>query len=162
MMEQHRQILFPYVLLSIIKNNQILLFKRSTIGQLSLTPFYSLPGGKVEAGETMRQTAVREALEELDIVIEQDDLQFFHVVQEFLPNNYRISKHIELSAFCFIVKNWHGTIRNKEPEIHESLEWFDLDALPHNLVPVQRHVLEMMHKKIPYSEFFMPESFFTR
>jgi 8-oxo-dGTP diphosphatase len=55
----------------IIERNQVVLVKR---GQPPLAGEWSIPGGVLEVGETVRQAAVREALEETGLTVEPGDL----------------------------------------------------------------------------------------
>ena len=48
-------------------NNKVLLCKRNAEG--SLPGFWSCPGGKMETGETAKETAIREFMEETDLSI---------------------------------------------------------------------------------------------
>jgi 8-oxo-dGTP diphosphatase len=55
----------------IIERDQVVLVKR---GQPPLAGEWSIPGGVLEVGETVRQAAVREALEETGLTVEPGDL----------------------------------------------------------------------------------------
>ena len=55
----------------IIENEHVLLIKRA---KEPLLGEWSIPGGLLELGETLRQAAVREALEETGLVVETADL----------------------------------------------------------------------------------------
>jgi 8-oxo-dGTP diphosphatase len=55
----------------IIEENRVVLVKR---GHAPLAGEWSIPGGVLEVGETLRQAAVREALEETGLVVETADL----------------------------------------------------------------------------------------
>ncbi|MCU1270447.1 MAG: hydrolase, family [Acidobacteriaceae bacterium] len=55
----------------IIEDGRVLLIKR---GKAPLLGEWSIPGGMLELGETMRQGAEREALEETGIVVRATDL----------------------------------------------------------------------------------------
>jgi 8-oxo-dGTP diphosphatase len=54
----------------LLDGDSICLIKRKRAGQT----YYLFPGGGVEAGETLEQTAVREAFEELGVQVELDRL----------------------------------------------------------------------------------------
>ena len=55
----------------IIKDGRVLLIKR---GHPPLAGEWSIPGGVLEVGETLRQAAVREAFEETGLTVETSDL----------------------------------------------------------------------------------------
>src|ERR1700687_3711399 len=55
----------------IIKEGRVLLVKR---GPPPLAGEWSIPGGVLELGETLRQAAVREAREETSLIVESADL----------------------------------------------------------------------------------------
>lgn len=56
----------------VIKDNKILMMKRFKMG----STYYTLPGGRVDAGETPDQTAIREVKEETSIVVNNPRLVF--------------------------------------------------------------------------------------
>jgi len=55
----------------IVEDNRVLLIKR---GKAPLLGEWSIPGGMLELGETLRQGAEREALEETGLVVRANDL----------------------------------------------------------------------------------------
>ena len=55
----------------IVKDNRVLLIRR---GQAPLLGEWSLPGGVLECGETLREATTREAREETGLVVETDVL----------------------------------------------------------------------------------------
>jgi len=133
----------PYVLVLLYQDNSILLLRRhnTSFGN----GLYSLPGGKIEQGETARQAAIREAQEELGITIEEDNLTCVHVF-------HRKGDHEELFALVFKVTQWQGTPTNKEPNKHDDLQWFTLDKLPTNIIPAHHQALLCSNQNIFYSE----------
>jgi 8-oxo-dGTP diphosphatase len=63
----------PYVGVGavIVKDNRVLLIRR---GQPPLLGEWSLPGGVLECGETLREAAIREAGEETGLVVEVGEM----------------------------------------------------------------------------------------
>jgi len=55
----------------IVQNHRVLLIRR---GQPPLLGEWSLPGGVLECGETLREAVVREAREETGLVVETDEM----------------------------------------------------------------------------------------
>src|SRR5262245_43417567 len=64
----------------IVEGDQVLLIRR---GQEPLLGRWSIPGGVVEAGETLREAAMREALEETGLDIEAGEL--LEVFESIVP-----------------------------------------------------------------------------
>ncbi len=94
---------------------------------------YSLPGGHVEEGESIRATAVREMREELGGGVAEDALEVLGVVHRRSDTN-RIDFFLRAQA-------WVGTPRITEPHKCDDLRWFARDALPEAIVPYVRDAL---------------------
>jgi 8-oxo-dGTP pyrophosphatase MutT (NUDIX family) len=124
-------------------HHEVLLLRRIN------TPFcnncYSLPGGKIEAGETAMQACVREAYQSLGITINCEDLEFVHVM-------HRKCNEPEFFACIFKPRKYHGDLRNTQLERHDDMQWFALDKLPINIVSAHTHALQMVEQDILYSE----------
>lgn len=84
---------------------------------------YGLPGGVVEPGETPPQAAVREAEEEIGVV----------VALEYLVGSYHLRGGGKVDNFEFIYKARivSGKPRIADPNEVLRLEWFEPDKLPH-------------------------------
>lgn len=99
----------------IVRDGQVLLLYRDD------HEYWELPGGKVESGETLRETAIREAKEELGVSVQvkspwgRGDMTFTHEDTEF-------------TARLFL-----STILDGEPEPQEEkfkeIRWADEQAL---------------------------------
>lgn len=109
---------------------------------------YSLPAGKVEVGERGLAAAVREALEEAGVVVQEKDLKFVHV-------SHRKSDDDTLAWIDLIYEavKWSGEPKNAEPDKHGELAWLDPKNLPKNMVPNIRMCIEAIEKGEVYSEF---------
>jgi len=78
----------------IVQDNRALLIRR---GQPPLLGEWSLPGGVLECGETLREAAVREALEETGLVVEVSDM--LGVYERVIRNDGRVRYHYVLIDF---------------------------------------------------------------
>lgn len=107
------------------EDGAVLLMRRSGTGFFD--GLYSLPGGHVEAGERVVQTAVREAREELDITVAPQDLAYVGVMHR-LSDTHRLD-------FFMAARVWSGVPRIAEPDKCDDLRWVFVDALPANTVP---------------------------
>jgi 8-oxo-dGTP diphosphatase len=58
----------------------------------------------------------------------------------------------ERIALFFTADTWEGEPRNIEPEKHEELAWFSVDALP-EVIPYMRSALSKAQEGTIYSEF---------
>ena len=102
------------------ENKKILIGKRTG----SHAPFYSIPGGHVELGETFEASAIREAKEEtnLDII----DPQVIGITNNL--ETYR-REGLHYVSIVLLAKSYTGTPKIMEPDKCEDLRWVD----PHNL-----------------------------
>jgi 8-oxo-dGTP diphosphatase len=95
--------------------------------------------GHVEAGESVVQAAAREALEELDVVVDAADLVPLCAMHRTHGNQRPID---ERADFFFTCSHWAGEPRRVETWKAADLRWFGLDALPDPVVPHERAVLD--------------------
>jgi 8-oxo-dGTP diphosphatase len=90
---------------------------------------FRLPSGHLDAGETVIECAVREALEEVGVTIDPGHLRAAAVVHHLSPEGKpRV-------GFFFATDTWEGEIVNAEPSKCARVEWAPADALPDNTVP---------------------------
>ena len=78
-------------------------------------------GGKLEPGETIEQTTVREAVEEVGL--RPLELSRMATVNFYFPHKPALNQQV----YVFTSRRWEGTpTESKEM----TPQWFDLDALP--------------------------------
>jgi 8-oxo-dGTP diphosphatase len=105
-------------------NNKILLIKRKTI---PFRNYWALPGGRMDPGETIEQTIVREVKEETGL-----DVEVVSVVGEYVEKGAREGVEYEYYPTCFVVKPVGGELLKQDSEIQE-LKAFNLNDLPKSL-----------------------------
>jgi len=92
-------------------NNKILLVKRKTV---VFKGYWALPGGRVDAGETVEQAVVREVKEETGL-----DVKIVRKIGEYHESGVQDGIEYDYYPACFLVKPIKGIIRRQEAEIKE-------------------------------------------
>ncbi len=135
---------FPVAVhLFFLHDQQILLLRRFNTGYEDGS--YSVVAGHVDAGETVTQAAMREANEEIGVMLEPTDIQIVHVM-------HRKSED-ERIDFFMAVRHWVGEVTNNEPQKCDDLAWVAVDALPNNTIPYVKRAIENYQASVYYSEF---------
>lgn len=107
---------------------------------------FSVPAGAVEEGESLLAAALREAQEEVGVVIEVADLRYAHTL------HCRTRGEGWVGHF-FVAERWQGTPMLGEPEKHGDLHWASFQALPEPFVPYVRNALLGIAAGETYSEY---------
>ena len=94
--------------------------------------------GHVEAGESVLDAAVREAVEELGITIDPADLMPLCAMHRTVAPHGPIDERVD---FFFECRRWAGTPRTQEADKSADLRWFDLTTLPEPVVPHEHQVM---------------------
>lgn len=123
---------------------ELLLLRRANSGYLD--GYYVMPGGHVQAGETIVAAAVRECAEETAVVIEPDQVQPLAV----LPYLNAAQQGVD---FVMGVEAWLGDPCINEPERFDDLIWARQDALPAKCAPYLPTLLAMIDKGHWFHEF---------
>jgi 8-oxo-dGTP diphosphatase len=95
---------------------------------------FHLPAGHLEADEDVTAAIVREAAEELGVIVDPCDLRLVHVMHR------RTSP--DRVGFFFEARRWQGEARNAEPSKCSEVGWFSADALPSPLVGYAAQAIE--------------------
>lgn len=131
----------------LISDKKILLSLRKNTGWMD--GCYGLPSGHVEESETLKSALVREVKEEIGLDIDETTLTFYHVMHR----NKKAVGDRDHVDFYFKVEYWTGEPINTEPTKCDSIQWFDLDDLPDNIVPNVKVAMQYYRSKLIFSEF---------
>ena len=110
------------------KDNKILLQKRK--GSKLWPGYYALPAGHIDEGENQYDALVREAKEELDIVIEPEKIINSYVVLRrnfFEIDGKKLEPYID---YYFEIKEYEGILKIVEEDKCDELVWADVNNLP--------------------------------
>ena len=101
--------------------DKILLIKRSTP---PFVGYWALPGGRVDPGETVEQTILREVKEETGL-----NIAIVRKVGEYHEQGVQNKFKYDYYPACFLARVVGGEIKRQESEIEE-IKLFSLDAVP--------------------------------
>ena len=101
--------------------DKILLIKRNTI---PFKGYWGLPGGRMDPGETVEQTIIRETKEETGL-----DVKIVRKIGEYIEKGIKDDIEYEYYPTCFLVNKIGGEIRKQESEIQD-IKLFSLKKLP--------------------------------
>lgn len=142
-MKKQRFKIIPTVYLILVRSDKILLSRRYNTGFHDGD--YSFPAGHLDGNETMIQTMIREAKEEIGIDLKLGNLKLVHVMHRKEPSEERIN-------FFFTAEKWIGEPKIMEPHKCDDLNWFEIDNLPNNVIPYIKQAINCFKNKIFYSE----------
>ncbi|CAM4528845.1 NUDIX domain-containing protein [Nocardia ninae] len=106
---------------------------------------WHLPSGHLEAGESVVAALIREAEEEIGVVVEPGDVGFSHVM-----HNSSAGGRV---AFFFTVTEWEGEPVNREPEKCSALGWFAVDELPEHMIGYCEVAMQHVAEGKPFSVY---------
>ncbi len=110
-------------------------------------PYYSVPGGHLEMGESFEQAAEKEVMEETGIQIKNPQVIG-------VTNNLRTFdlEGIHFVSVILLVKDFEGTPKTMEPNKCESWEWVDPLNLPQPHFDASEYGIECYLK----NKFYIP------
>ena len=104
---------------------------------------WTMPGGKLDYGETFEQGGIREVKEETDLNI--DEIRVLSVQND-------MNAHAHFVTIGLIADKWHGRVKTMEPDEITEWRWFDLDNLPKQLFPPSAACIKKYQAKLFYEE----------
>lgn len=110
-----------------------------------------LPGGTVEPGESLEETAVRELAEETGLRAEPADVRLLGMVLDQVGDVVRIT-------FGALVTDWRGEPADQPGESVGDWGWWPLDALPSGLFECSAQILTAWRPDLPIDH---PPAHFT-
>ena len=117
----------------VFPHNKILLIKRGTV---VFKGYWALPGGRVDAGESVEQAVVREVKEETGLIVE-----IVRKIGEYHESGVKDGIEYDYYPACFLVKPTGGEIKRQEGEI-EQIGLFDLKDIPERLAFVHSSMIK--------------------
>lgn len=106
------------------REGKILLVKRGTV---VFKGYWALPGGRVDAGESIEQAVVREVIEETGLEVETVEK-----VGEYHEEGVQDDIEYDYYPACFLVEIVGGQIERQKKEI-ETIRFFSLEEIPEKL-----------------------------
>jgi 8-oxo-dGTP pyrophosphatase MutT (NUDIX family) len=122
--QRHRSIVDVHLILR--RDGKIVMLRRANTGYGDGR--LHLPSGHLDRNESVIDGVIREAEEEVGVVVEPAALRCVHVMHRADPaGDDRV-------GFFFEADRWSGEPRNQEPEKCSELVWVDPAALPEDTV----------------------------
>ncbi len=140
-----RNKIVPAVYLFMERDGKILVCRRCNTGYAD--GYYQVPAGHIEAEELPTQAMIREAKEEVGIIVASSDLKFVHV--SYRPKHDETGDRVD---FFFQTSHWEGKVVNTEPHKCDDLRWVPPTELPSNTTPHVRNAIECWQKGIFFQE----------
>jgi 8-oxo-dGTP diphosphatase len=135
---------FPVTVhLFFFRGEQILLIRRFNTGFADGQ--YSIPAGHLDGGETVIAAAAREALEEVGVRIQPQEIEFSSVMHR-LDDDERVDFFVKIRA-------WEDEPVNAEPDKCDELRWVEINDLPVNTIPYIRQALRNHLQGTRFDEF---------
>jgi len=113
-------------------DERILIVKRRTV---PFKGYWALPGGRVEAGESVEEAIVREVKEETGL-----DVEIVRKIGEYRERGFKDGVEYDYSPACFLVKPIGGEILRQESEIEE-IKLVKLEEVPKKLAFVHSRMI---------------------
>ena len=108
---------------------------------------FTLPGGKIEGEEFAKEALIREAFEEVGVIVMPKNLKLVHITHR------KIDSVVEVIFFFHCRHVWTGEPKVKEPEKFHDVIWLPMDEPPAKLTSVLTHALDAWKNGKMFSQF---------
>ncbi len=127
------------------EDDGILIMRRCNTGYQD--GMYQVCAGHLETGELPTEAMIREAKEEIGVVLKKEDLELVHVSAR--PKHDETGNRID---FFYKACRWEGDLRIIEPDKCDDMRWSFLDSLPENFTPHVKLGIQNAKQGIFFSE----------
>jgi len=122
----------------LLKGNKVLLGQRHKDPQKADSELHgegtwTMPGGKINFQEGLKEGASREVLEETGIKIK--NLEIISISNDIVPDNHFVT-------IGFLCKEFEGEPKVMEPDEITRWQWFDLNNLPSPIFPPSEKIIK--------------------
>ncbi|MCC2336687.1 NUDIX domain-containing protein [Cellulomonas wangsupingiae] len=124
--------------------DEVLLQRRAGTGYMD--GWWSVLAGHVDPDESVHEAAVREAAEESGVVVAPDALRPLTALHRFERGGPAVEQRVDV---FFEVTTWSGEPSLREPDRAAEMGWHPLHALPDDVVPHERLVLDLLASGAP-------------
>jgi 8-oxo-dGTP diphosphatase len=124
----------------IIKGNKILLGQRHVDPEKASSLMngegtWTMPGGKLDFGESFEDGAKREVMEETGINVDVKDLKVISLTNDIVPKAHFVT-------IGLLYNNCNEEAKVMEPDEITEWRWFDLEDLPEPLFGPSRKIIK--------------------
>ncbi|PXX57415.1 mutator protein MutT [Nocardia tenerifensis] len=112
---------------------------------------WNAPGGRLDEGEDVLTAVLREAEEEIGVLVDRADVEMVASMHVQSPPGQA------LIIFVFRAETWSGEPWNREPDRCSELRWFDLDDIPEQTILSTRAGIDMFRRGQRFGVFGWPE-----
>ena len=123
-------------------NKEILVGKRKG----SHSPFYSIPGGHLEYGESFEEAAIKEVFEETGLIIKNPKV--FGVTNNLRTFKQENKHYVSINLFT---NEFEGELETKEPDKCEKWIWCKISEIPEPQFDASEFAIECFEK----NEFYI-------
>jgi 8-oxo-dGTP diphosphatase len=142
-------LVIPHLILR--KGDKILLTRRSTPNKIWAGHWHCVTGS-IEVSETPKEAIIREAKEEVGVVL--SDVSLVTTISINAQDFFDPAKRFYSVEVFFLAHLPAGqTPVNVEPQKQDAMDWFDPSSLPSPIIPGVKFGLKSYFNNLNYAEF---------